>query len=383
MEMIKKTLIALLTLAMLVSVTACSSKEQNESTQQSTQANTTVPENSSNQTETSAPAENMVTVNGFTYDDNAFQAEEAANRPINLSYGGGSLCTSPYALAYFLGYYEDEGLEVNIMSVESDKEALASGKIDGTGGFMASWLPAISNGVGFTFTTGIHTGCGSCVVLADSDIETFSDAAGGTIAVSGGFGSGVHNYGMRAVIHEGMTVEDFNWINFDASLGLEVLKKGDAQILVGADQMVQKWIDAGEVRRIHSNTFDPDFKDEPCCVFGLSTKFIEENPICAEKITRAAYRAALWVDQSDENKYEAVQILADNYGFNVDPDYCVQLMNMWKFGVSNEQCEICLNNSVSEYVDAGIIAENVDLDWLKSTAWKAYDLSSVEAEFDA
>lgn len=373
---IKRAAALLLTLVMAFSMVACGGKD-------ATSNNDAQADNSSNSTSgDSAPAVNMVTVNGFTYDDNAFKAEEAANRPINLSYGGGSLCTSPYALAYFLGYYEDEGLDINITSVESEKEALASGKIDGTGGFMASWLPAISNGVGFTFTTGIHTGCGSCVVLTESEIQEFSDAAGETIAVSGGFGSGVHNYGMRAVIHEGMKVEDYEWINFDASLGLEVLKKGNAQILVGADQMVQKWIDQGLVRRIHSNTFDPDFKDEPCCVFGLSTKFIEENPICAEKITRAAYRAALWVDQNDENKYEAVQILADNYNFNVDPDYAVQLMKLWKFGVSNEQCEICLENSTQEYVDAGIIASTVDIENLKGIAWKAYDLSSVEAEFE-
>ena len=71
---------------------------------------------------------------------------------------------------------------------------------------------------------------------------------------------------MLSVIHEGLSVEDFKWINIDASLGLEVLKKGDAQILVAADQMVQKWIDDGYMRRIHSNTFDEDFKDEPCSV---------------------------------------------------------------------------------------------------------------------
>jgi NitT/TauT family transport system substrate-binding protein len=372
---------AILALTMLLALAACGGNASNDDNDPSGNVQSGAPSDNTDQPDNPAPTANMVTVNGFTYDDDAFKAEEAANRPINLSYGGGSLCTSPYALAYFLGYYEDEGLEVNIMSVESDKEALASGKIDGTGGFMASWLPAISNGVGFTFTTGIHTGCGSCVVLTESEIQEFSDAAGATIAVSGGFGSGVHNYGMRAVIHEGMKVEDYEWINFDASLGLEVLKKGDAQILVGADQMVQKWIDQGAVRRIHSNTFDPDFKDEPCCVFGLSTKFIEENPICAEKVTRAAYRAALWVDQNDENKYEAVQILADNYNFNVDPDYAVQLMKLWKFGVSNEQCEICLENSTQEYVDAGIIASNVDIENLKDIAWKAYDLSSVEAEF--
>lgn len=381
----KKYLTLLLAMVLTFSLCACAAAPaeaetpvSQEDTSVTAPQETEVQEAESQEPE---PAANMVTVNGYTYDDDAFHAEEAANRTIHVSYGGGSLCTSPMALAYFLGYYEAEGLDVEITSVESDKEALASGKIDATGGFLASWLPAISNGVGFTFTTGIHTGCGSVVVLADSDIQSYHDCAGATIAVSGGFGSGVHNYGMRSVIHEGLSVDDFQWINFDASLGLEVLKKGDAQVLVAADQMVQKWIDDGSVRRIHSNTFDADFKDEPCCVFGLSSTFIENNPICAEKMTRAVYRACLWVDQNDENKYEAVQILADNYGFNVDPDYAVTLMKLWKFGVSNAQCEMCLENSVEEYVTAGIIDSSVDLQQLKSIAWKAFDLSSVDAEF--
>lgn len=49
-------------------------------------------------------------VDGLTYDENAFKAEPAANRPITLSYGGGSFCTSPMAVAYYLGYYEDESI---------------------------------------------------------------------------------------------------------------------------------------------------------------------------------------------------------------------------------------------------------------------------------
>ena len=73
--------------------------------------------------------------------------------------------------------------------------------------------------------------------------------------------------------------------------------------------------------------------------------------------------------------------MADNYNFNIDPDYAVQLMNLWKFGVSNEQCQLCLDNSTQEYVEAGIIASSVDIENLKRIAWKPYDLSSVEAEF--
>ncbi|MDR2589304.1 MAG: ABC transporter substrate-binding protein, partial [Spirochaetales bacterium] len=281
-------------------------------------------------------------------------------------------------LAAYFGFYKNEGLNVEIVKVESEKEALVTGKIDAAGGFMASWLPAISNGVEFAFTTGIHTGCGSVVVLADSGIKTFADRKGKTIAVSGGFGSGVHNYGMRAVIHEGLHPKDFNWINFDASLGLDVLKKGHADILVGADQMLQRWIKSGSVVRIHSNTFDADFRDEPCCVFGISNDFIAKNPVSAQKLTRAVYRAALWLDANDKNKYEACRYLRENNFINVDDDYAVELMKMWKFGVSNEQCEICLDNSIIEYVKAGIIGSNVDIANLRKISWHSYDMSDIE-----
>ena len=42
---------------------------------------------------------------------------------------------------------------------------------------------------------------------------------------------------------------------------------------------------------------------------------------------------------------------------------------------------MCLENSVDEYVAAGIIDASADLEHLKTVAWKAFDLSSVDAEF--
>ena len=46
-----------------------------------------------------------------------------------------------------------------------------------------------------------------------------------------------------------------------------------------------------------------------------------------------------------------------------------------------DRCEMCLENSVDEYVAAGIIDASADLEHLKTVAWKAFDLSSVDAEF--
>ena len=169
----KKYLALLLAMVLTLALCACASAQvqQTEPAKQEDAESALPQEQPESEEQEVESSGKMVTVNGFTYDDTAFHAEDAANRTIHVSYGGGSLCTSPMALAYFLGYYEAEGLDVEIIYVESDKEALASG-------FLASWLPAISNGVGFTFTTGIHTGCGSVVVLADSDIQSYKTCSG-------------------------------------------------------------------------------------------------------------------------------------------------------------------------------------------------------------
>ena len=100
-------------------------------------------------------------------------------------------------------------------------------------------------------------------------------------------------------------------------------------------------------------------------------------------MSRAVYRACLYIDSSDDAKREVVQILADHFNFNVDPDFAVSLMNEWKIGVSNAMCEYCLGNSIGEYVEAGILQPDTDVDELKSIVWHSYDMSDIEAEFAA
>ena len=125
----KKYLALLFAMVLTLTLCACAATQgqQSEPTKQESEESVLLREQPEPEEQKADTSENMVTVNGFTYDDKAFRAEEAANRTIHVSYGGGSLCTSPMALAYFLGYYEAEGLDVEIISVESDKEALASG----------------------------------------------------------------------------------------------------------------------------------------------------------------------------------------------------------------------------------------------------------------
>lgn len=128
----KKYLTLLLAMVLTFSLCACAAAPaeaeppvSQEDTSVTAPQETEVQEAESQEPE---PAANMVTVNGYTYDDDAFHAEEAANRTIHVSYGGGSLCTSPMALAYFLGYYEAEGLDVKLRPLSRTKKRLPAEK---------------------------------------------------------------------------------------------------------------------------------------------------------------------------------------------------------------------------------------------------------------
>ena len=52
------------------------------------------------------------------------------------------------------------------------------------------------------------------------------------------------------------------------------------------------------------------WKDNPEKVFGLTAKFVEENPETTIALTKALIRAGKWLDESPENRVEAVKILS-------------------------------------------------------------------------
>ena len=76
-------------------------------------------------------------------------------------------------------------------------DAIGTGKVDVAGDHIATMLVPTINGVRMKFTTGIHTGCKSLYVLADSPIKSTKDLEGKYIAIPDGIGNSDHNIAMR------------------------------------------------------------------------------------------------------------------------------------------------------------------------------------------
>ena len=91
----KKYLALLLAMVLTLALCACASAQvqQTEPAKQEDAESALPQEQPESEEQEVESSGKMVTVNGFTYDDTAFHAEDAANRTIHVSYGGGSLCT--------------------------------------------------------------------------------------------------------------------------------------------------------------------------------------------------------------------------------------------------------------------------------------------------
>ena len=308
----------------------------------------------------------------------AFLAEPASGRIIRIAYDGG-FCQAALAVAQLKGFFAAEGLKTELTrtggTMDNVRDALAGGKIDTSAGMIAGWLKPITNGIDLRFTVGLHTGCSSAFVLADSGITEFKK--GQVVAISGGIGGVYHNIAYRFIVHDGFVPEDFTWRDFPADQSLLVLQNGNADVIVIGDQLAEKWVEDGTLRRIRSLHEDADFAHEACCVMGIAGPFFDENPVTSEKISRAVYRASLWLDESNENKLETAKLLIDNSYISGTAEYTLRLFKLFRFGLSNDLTEKSLYDSVDEYQALGVIDKDINADDVKAQIWAPLDIEGL------
>lgn len=276
----------------------------------------------------------------------AWKEEPAYGTTIKVGYNGGG-CLGGFGIALANGFYEKEGLEVEIVSMTSATDALGTGQVDVAGDHIATLLVPTVNGVNMTFTTASQTGCKSLYVLADSDIKSTTDLVGKTIAVPDGIGMSDQNITMRYLSKDGIDPQkDVNYKVVTNDAIVQALQNGEVQAGNLSDQFAAPFVEDGTLRYIRSITWDEDFSKEPCCVHAINSDFLEQNPITSKKLTRAFREACLWIE---DNKEEATDILLENNWASGDRDLVLRMMESWNFGITDEDCENALKDVLNDY----------------------------------
>ena len=228
-------------------------------------------------------------------------------------------------------------------------------------------LVPITNGMDIVFTGSAQTGCKSLYVLADSGIESTKDLEGTTVGMDSPIGGSSHNMIIRFFLADGLKQDAATCVQVESSAAIQSLQSGDIKACLLSDRFAKKFVDDGTLKVLRSITWDDDFKDETCCVMAMSGKFVKENPVISQVLTKCVMDAYMYIA---ENKDEAAQIMLDEGMVSGDIELTKYMLDQQNWAVSNADTKETIEAVAKDYIDAGIISSDWTVDKVVETAWQ-------------
>jgi NitT/TauT family transport system substrate-binding protein len=285
---------------------------------------------------------------------------------------GGGLCGSPTYIAKELGFWEEEGIDVELVSgtFQQQKDGLASGQFLVTNGDF-QFFPAVNEGLDIKIIGGLHEGCIKLLVPSDSPIQTVADLRGKTIGVDevGGTPWAITSVALaNAGIDPSAEAGEVTWAPYDLTVLEEVAGRGEVDAIAAWDPFGTQAEKNGFRVLVDIGSGDI-FGGKYCCFLYASNQGIQQNPEKIEALLRGWYRAVEWIAANPE---QAADIVTDSskheaYVASDDKELLVELLKSYKYHGSHTEA----NSSAQPYEDALYFAEE-----LKKTGYLPADLDS-------
>ena len=285
----------------------------------------------------------------------------------------GLTCEAPIFVALEKGFYQEEGLDVELVKTDWNglRQGLGSGNFDANHTLIMYLLQPIAEGLDVKITGGIHTGCLRVQTAVDSPIKKVEDLRGKKVGVPTHLASPPHMFATRVVAAHGMDPKkDVEWIPFPPEVLGKALEDGKIDALATSDPIGTILLGAGKVRSIADQAEDAPYKDEYCCAAVVSGKLARENPAAAAKVTRALLKGAKWVqtnsqaaaDLSVEKKY-----LASSAKVNA------QAIAKLHYEPGVDRCRKSVLQAAEEMKRCGLLQTEIDAEELTRRAWADLD----------
>jgi NitT/TauT family transport system substrate-binding protein len=227
-------------------------------------------------------------------------------RAIRFAWSGTGVCTSSVPVAVHRGYFERHGLDVEIVNFSGAQdqilESIATGKTDAGVSFALQWLKPLEQGLQVSFTTGVHGGCIRLLAKADSGITTIPHLRGKTIGVTSMVAAAKNFYAIQLVKAGIDPNSEVEWRAYPADLLDVAAKKGEIDVIADADPNVEilEKRSNGALVTIDTN-LDGVYRDLSCCVLGIRTSLIKNDPEVARALTQAILESAEHVANDPED----------------------------------------------------------------------------------
>jgi NitT/TauT family transport system substrate-binding protein len=230
-------------------------------------------------------------------------------KAIRFAWSGTGVCTSSVPVALHRGYFDRHGLDVEVVNFSGAQdqilESIATGKTDAGVSFALQWLKPLEQGLQVNFTTGVHGGCIRLLAKAGSGITEIPHLRGKTVGVTSMVAAAKNFYAIQLTKAGIDPNADVDWRVYPADLLDVAANKGEIDVIADADPNVQilEKRSGGKLVTINTN-LDGPYKDLSCCVLGIRTTLIQNEPDTARAITQAILEAAEHVanDPDDAGK---------------------------------------------------------------------------------
>ncbi len=240
---------------------------------------------------------------------------EKTEEEITLRIGyGGSLCEAPLHMAVEKGFFDEEGLKVELIKLAPGTifDSITANQIDAGFSLLASMIQPLSNGLPVKITTGLHTGCDKVLVKSDSGISSPKDFIGKKVGVPS-FTSSPIIFAKRVLADNSVSVSVQNpqvefivYSTTDLPLALE---KGAVDAIAMNDPTATIAANEYGFTVLFDSALDEPYSKQYCCSAFVRDNIAEEYPLAAAKYTRAMQKASAWVQG---NQDEATRIQVEN-----------------------------------------------------------------------
>jgi NitT/TauT family transport system substrate-binding protein len=294
--------------------------------------------------------------------------------PLKVAYLG-LTCEAPIFVAQEEGFYEEEGLSVELVKTDWDglREGLGIGRFDANHTLIMYLLKPIEQGLNVKITGGIHTGCLRLQAATKSSIRSVADLKG-KIGVPTHIGSPPYLFTSRVLSAAGIDPSpekgDVQWLAFPPDVLGKAAEDGRVDAVATSDPIGTILLGRGQVRTIADQAVDPPYCDEYCCAVVVSGQLAARDPAAAAKVTRALLKGARWVN---ENPSAAAKMSVEKGYLASSAEINAQAISKLKYLPGVSECRKSVDRAASEMKMAGLLKQSTDPVGLARRAWLDLD----------
>jgi len=291
-------------------------------------------------------------------------AVQSQPRKLTLAWSQASFCQVPIPIALERGYFEQNGLQVEVLNwggaADQLLEALATGKAEVGVGLIHRWIKPLEAGLDVKLIGSVHGGCLRFVGVKSAGVTADVNSLKGKVIGVADLNSPAKQFFAIHLAKKGLDVDkDVEWRVFPADLLDVAVKKGEIHAIADGDPNLYLLEKRNpNVFTEIGNSAKGDYAEKICCVLGAGAKFVREEKQHAAAVVRALAQASQYVA---ENPNESARIFAKyTPKFEVDDLQRLLAELTYKHHPSGGRLRDEVRDFAADFRNAGILKKTTD-----------------------